>query len=156
MFAQRFACDIQLVLDLIEDGAGNTNAAAGGKSLQAWGNVDALPEDLSAFDDDVADVDPDAKLHSSFGGKTLVAQSERPLKLNGTLHRVHRTWELGQEAVSRRVDDAPAMLFDMPASNLEISRQPLQRADLVLAHEAAVALDIGAENRRQFACEGLG
>ena len=51
------------VAHLIVYDVGNQDSVGLGKSLQACGYVDAIPEDVTAIQDDVADVDADAQLY---------------------------------------------------------------------------------------------
>src|SRR5262249_60116858 len=53
----------ELVLDLLANRAGEADAGASGKLLQARSDVDAIAQEIVSLRDDVADVDGDAKLH---------------------------------------------------------------------------------------------
>jgi hypothetical protein len=51
--------DVELVLDVVEDGSGNANATRIGQLLQPSRDIDAVAVNIIAIDDDVADIDPD-------------------------------------------------------------------------------------------------
>jgi hypothetical protein len=59
--AHRLEREVKLRLDLIVDVAGDADAARLGEALQAGRDVDPVAQDVAVLDDDVADVDPDAK-----------------------------------------------------------------------------------------------
>src|SRR5205814_9410237 len=70
--------------------------------------------------------------------------------------RLHDALELDEATVARRLDDAPLVLGNLRIDQLAaMGAQPRQRAGLVLAHQTAVAGDIGGENGRQPALHSL-
>jgi hypothetical protein len=54
--------------------------------------------------------------------------------------------KLGQDAVARRVDNATAVAADQRQNHRLVRLQIADRRGLVLAHEAAVAGDVGGKN----------
>ena len=60
---------------------------------------------------------------------------------------VNGTSELRKDAIARRVCYATPMLRNDPVEDRAPFGQPLERADLIRTHEAAVALDIRCEDR---------
>ena len=84
-----------------------------------------------------------------------VALGHRPLHLDGAAHRVDDAAELDQHPVAGGLDDAAAMLGD--AGSINSLRCAFRRAAclLVLAHQPAVARDIGRQDRRQPALDPL-
>jgi len=81
----------------------------------------------------------------------LVDDSDCPLHVNRALHRIDDARKLGKHAVTRGVENAPAIPRDKRIDDLAIRRERAQRADFVDAHEAAVAFDIGGEDRGELA-----
>src|SRR5713101_8301660 len=68
------------------------------------------------------------------------------------MHRVDDAGELDKEPITGGLDDAAAMLPDPGIGDLAPPHpQRGQRSFLVLAHEAAIAGDIGCQYRRQMA-----
>jgi hypothetical protein len=51
--------DVELVLDVVEDGSGNANGARIGQLLESRRDIDAVAVNIIAIDNDVADIDPD-------------------------------------------------------------------------------------------------
>src|SRR5262245_27708408 len=69
------------------------------------------------------------------------------LHLNGALNSLNRASELRKDTVARRVCNAAPMVPDELIKYGSPLSEALERADLVSAHEAAVALDICCEDR---------
>ena len=61
LLAQTGKADIHLVHRVIERGAGDANTAGLGHRLQTRGDVHAVAIDVVSLDDDVAEIDADAK-----------------------------------------------------------------------------------------------
>jgi hypothetical protein len=68
------------------------------------------------------------------------------LGLYRTLHGVHRTPELRKNTIARRVRYAAPVVTNEPVEDGASFGQPFERAHLVSAHEAAVALNIRCED----------
>ena len=80
------------------------------------------------------------------GSVLALTSAKRSLRLHGTLHSVHRTSKLRKDTVSRRVRYAAPVLPNEPVEDRAPFGQSLERADLISAHEAAVALHIRCED----------
>ena len=63
-----------------------------------------------------------------------------------TLHRVNGASELGKHAIARRVRYAAPVVPNEPVEDCTAFCQALKRANLISAHEAAVALNICCED----------
>ena len=68
-------------------------------------DVDAVAVDVGALDDDVAEIDADAKLDAWSSGDTSVAVEHRLLHLDRAAHRIDDAGEFHQHAVAGRLDD---------------------------------------------------
>ena len=79
-------------------------------------------------------------------GTLLVAGRHDGLDLDRALGRVDHARELGQDAVARGVDDAAAVAADQRQDHRLVPLEVADRRGLVLAHEAAVAGDVGGQN----------
>jgi hypothetical protein len=101
-------------------------------------------------------MDTDAKLHAPVERKAGVAGLKRALYLDGGAYRVESARELGEEVVPRRVDHPAPMLEDEAGEVFAMGLQGLDRRDLVLRHEAAVADRVGAQDSREPANDGVG
>src|SRR6185369_6626936 len=122
--------------------------APGGRSLlNARGDVHAVAVDPTALHDDVAEIDPDAKLQPPIRGQGGVVPLQLPLNVNRTPDRGGHAVELGEEAVAGRVDDPAVVLGDHPDHHDPIGREgPHGRFDIA-GDEAAVASDVGVKTR---------
>ncbi len=147
---------LDLAPHLAKSVVGDANAARRGQPLEPCGDVDAIAEEIVAVEDHVAEIDPDPELDAAVGRIDGVALRHRLLHRDGTAHRVDDAAELGQHPVACGLDDAALMLGDAGIDQLIAVRlQPRERAFLVLAHQPAVARDIGRQDRRQPALDPL-
>jgi hypothetical protein len=73
-----------------------------------------------------------------------------------TLNGIHRAGEISDETVARRVEDPASMRGDQAIDDDPVSREGTEGADLIPAHEAALALHIGGENRGELSFDGWG
>ncbi len=76
LLAEKFEGDRQLVADRSPHRIGHADAAGFGQAFEAVGDVDVVAEDLVAIDDDLAEVDADAKLHPALLRQLAVAQRQ--------------------------------------------------------------------------------
>ena len=138
--------DIHLVHRVIECRAGDADAAGLGHRLQARGDVDAVAIDVVALDDDVAEIDADAKPDPLRFGRALVAIGHSALDHGSALDGIDDAGELDQRAVAHQLDHAAMEFLDRRVDQFATAAlQSLERADLVLAHEAAVADHVGSK-----------
>jgi hypothetical protein len=134
------------------DRPGNADSAGLGKRLQACGDIDPVAEDVAALDDDVAEVDADAKPDAPLVGHFRLAVEHAALHLGGTAHRIDDARKFGQHAVASGLDDAAAMLGDLRIDQLPAVRlEAFERAFFVGAHQARIARHIGGEDRGKTA-----
>src|SRR5262249_42004814 len=94
----------------------------------------------------VTDVDTYAEEYAAIRCETGVRSGQGGLRIHRALHRFHGASELGKDTVARRVRYAAPVHSNEPVEDCAPFGQPLERADLVRAHEAAVALDICCED----------
>ncbi len=143
--AEVLVAECQLAPNFIVHLSGDADAARLGETLQPCRDVDPVAVDLLAIHHHVAEVDPNAKLHSAVGWQICVLRLERGLDLNRALDGIHDAGELGQYAVARRVHESSTVLLDQRIDQLTRRGQTTEGRLLVLPHEAAIAEDIGAE-----------
>src|SRR5216683_8306756 len=129
----------QPVADLIAYGAGDADPAWLGETFEPRRNVHAVAVDIAAVDDDVAQIDADAKLDPPLRRHVGVALAHRCLDLDGALYGLDDAGELDQRTVAHQLDCAASMRGDLglnefPAARLEAG----ERALLVRAHQARV------------------
>ena len=111
------------------------------------GDVDPISIDVVSINDDVAEIDANAKPNSLCFRDALIVVGHSPLDRGGALDGVDHACELNQRAVTHELDDTTMELFyrridQFPTAGL----QPRQRAYLIPSHEAAVANHIGSQD----------
>jgi len=133
----------------------HTNSTRLGKSLQPGRNIHCISEQVFSLHYDIADVDPDAKPHLLMGRSTRVRFGNGILHVDSTLHGVHGAGEIGDKAIASRVEDPASMRGNQAINNHLVCREGPKGANLVAPHEAAVALHIGSEDRRELLFDGV-
>ena len=86
------------------------------------------------------------KIDAAIRCETGVRFGQSGLRLHRALHGVHGASELRKDTVARRVRYAAPVFPNEPVEDCAPFGQPLERADLISAHEAAVAFDIRCED----------
>ena len=141
---------LELVADLVADGRRTGDAAGRGEPLQPHRQVHAVAVEVVAVDDDVAEVDAHAKLEMPVLRHACVALGHAALDLDGTARGVEHAAELDQEPVAHHLEDAPAVPGDDRIEELAaMLAQAAQRLLFVGLHEAAVADNVGSQDRRE-------
>src|SRR5260370_28443928 len=79
LLAEIVEADRQFVAHLIADRARDANPARLAKALQARGHIDPVAEDVVRLDDDVADIDADAKNEPLVFGYAFITAGRGPL-----------------------------------------------------------------------------
>jgi hypothetical protein len=85
------------------------------------------------------------------GRQLCVSDLELPLELDRALHRIHGTGKLRQQVIARRVHYAAVVLLNQRGHELPMGREGADSRHLILAHQAAVAFDIGTEDGGELA-----
>jgi hypothetical protein len=98
---------------VIENGAGNTDAAGIGESFQPRGHVDAVPINVRALDNDVPQVDANTEPDAQFFGQVRLAPNHGLLNVGGALDGLNDAGKLGQQPIAHELHDAPLMLRDL-------------------------------------------
>src|SRR5262249_13813922 len=117
----------QLALDLVVGGARKADCTAPRPAPQARRGVDAVAAQPYVLNDDVAEIDADAKPHLPRRRQLGVARPERALDLDGGLRGVDDAPELRQDVVARSVDDAAAVAADRGRDDLPRLREGANR-----------------------------
>ena len=140
----------RLVAHLVVGARRKRDAAVVGEAFEARGDVHAVPIERPVLDDHVAEVDADAKLHALVGvGHRGVARRDLLLDLDRALDRVDHRRKLCEDRIARRVDDAPAAGRRALGKDGAPLVQRAHRRLRVALHVAAVADDVGGEDRGQ-------
>jgi hypothetical protein len=88
---------------------GNAHAARFGDSLKARGDIDPIAENIVFIEDDVADVNADAKIDPEFRRHINILSSHLSLDFHPATRCIDGTGELNQHAIACGLDDAAAM-----------------------------------------------
>lgn len=154
MLAEALEAEHHLAADLIVHHARHADSTDLREALDPGGDVHVVPIDLLTLDQDLAQVDTDAKLHPPLLGKLRIPGGQVLLEHHGALDRVDNTAELRQQAVACEVDDPATVAADEPRHQLTVGLDHFDRGRLVVAHEPAVAVNVGAQDSRQPSFEG--
>jgi hypothetical protein len=151
MIAHRREGEVELALDLIVDVAGDADAARLGEALEARRDVDAVAEDVAVLEDDVADVDADAKADAPRFGLGGLALRHAVLDRDRALNRVDRARELDQGAVAGELDHTAVILGGERSRELDPVRlDPRERTGFVQADQPAVAHNVHGHDGREL------
>src|SRR5947209_6569231 len=101
--------DRQLRPNLVLNSTRDANPARLSKSFQPGGDINRIAEETVALNNDVADVQSDPEPHLLTGRPIRNPLGYALLHRDSTLHSIHRTGEIGEHAVARRVEDPTAM-----------------------------------------------
>src|ERR1700730_12338986 len=88
LFTQVLKAEVELVAHLIVHDVGYHDSARIGERLHSRHHVDAIPENIVAVDNDVADIDPDTELNAGFGWLLTIAFGHAALDLHGAAHSI--------------------------------------------------------------------
>src|SRR5262245_38310327 len=91
-----------------------------------------------------------AEANAQLGRQAGVRFGQGGLRIHGALHRIDSAPELGEDTITRRVGYAPPMLPNDPIKDRAPLSEPLERADLIGAHEPAVAFHVCREDGYQL------
>jgi hypothetical protein len=135
---------------------GDANPTRLRESFQSGSDIDSIAEEIFALNHDIADVEPDAEPHLLTDRSIRVFLVYGFLHRDSTLHGVHRTGEVSDEAVTRRVEDPTPMRADQAIGDDPVGGEGAKSANFVLPHKAAVAFDIGCEDSGELPFDPVG
>src|SRR6516165_3915395 len=130
--AHVFVAHGELGLDLLIDAPGDTNPSPLGQALQPGGDVDPVPVKLFPFDNDIPQVDADAKLHTAVDRKFAIASVQLPLDGHRTLHGIDHAGKLGQQVIPWRVEDSTVVLLHEGVDKCLVDGQGLDGGRFIL------------------------
>src|ERR1700731_2074773 len=109
-----------------------------------------VPENVIAIENDVADIDADAKFDALVRRNPGVTLGHATLDIDRTTDGVDHAHEFHEHSIARRFDDSAAMFGDLRIDEfLTVRLELAQRAFLVGAHQPAIAGNVAGENRGQ-------
>ena len=116
-------------------------------AFQPGGDIDAVAENVVIVDDDVADMDADAKCDAAILRHGRIGLRHGALNVERAAHRVDRAGEFDQHAVAGRLDDAAAMFGDFRIDQRAPAVLESRQSSLFVAsHEPAVTDDVCRKN----------
>jgi len=140
---------------VVADGTRDADATRRCQSLQPHRDVDGVAVNVAAVDDQVAEVDTNAKPQAARLGKLQITVDHRALDFGSAAHRVDDTGEFRQHTVTGGLDDAAVMLAGLRVDDFAHMRlEALVRAFLVRSHQARIADHIGREDCGETAGRG--
>jgi hypothetical protein len=141
---------VNLALYVFLDTARNTDSTGFRQRLEAGRHVHAIAPDVSAVDDDVADIYADAEFYPLLLRDVGVAFRHSMLHLHGALHRVYDASELRQNSIAGGPHDSAVVTRDFRYDKgVAMHLPPSQRAELICPHETAIARNVGCQDGRE-------
>ena len=129
---------------------GDADPAGLGDVFQPCSDVDAISEDITLFDHDVADVDAHANFDALVCRHLRIALRHAALLLDGAAHGIHRAGELDQNSVSGAFDNAASVSRDIRFQKFTaVGVEPGEGAFLIGAHQPTVASNIPRKDGRK-------
>src|SRR6516165_1908921 len=104
---------LYLALHLAEGVFRDADAARLSEPFEPRGDVDAVAEDVALLDDDVTEIDTNAKFDAALWRYGGVAGHHLPLHLDRTAHRVDDAGKLGEQSVAGVFDHSATVLGDL-------------------------------------------
>src|SRR4051794_15548366 len=111
-------------------GRGDVYASWFGEALQPRRDVNAIPEQVAAFDHHVTDMHSNPELETTILRSVLVCLGDGFLHGNGTLDGINGTGDLRKNTTASGVSDPPAVITDQPVHDLAMSGQAPEGASL--------------------------
>ena len=107
--------------------------------------------------DDVAEIDTDPEIQPLIRAHICIAPSHSLLHLDGTAHRIDDAGELGQQPVTRRLDDPPAMLGDAWIEQFTaMAGKAREGAFIVGADQPTISGNVSRKDRRELSPDAVG
>jgi hypothetical protein len=119
-------------------------AGSGSPPVSRRRDIHPVAEDVLAFCNDIAEIDPDAELDPLLRGDGRILLDYLPLHLDRAAHGVHDTRKFRQEAVAGVLYGTALVLLDLRTDQLrEMRLEPLVRPLLIRPHQARIPRHIG-------------
>jgi hypothetical protein len=142
LFADVLKRQVKFANGVFLHACGDADAARLGQAFEPGRDIYPIAENVAVLDNDIALMDADTPSDTAF-------RRHRRLPRSGATERVDDAGKLGQEAITGGFDDAALMLGELGIDKFaSMGSQLPERSGLVLAHEPAIANDIGRQNGR--------
>src|SRR5215471_3292667 len=103
--------------------AGDTDAAAFRQAFEPSRNIYPIAVDAISFNNDVSNIDADAKFHATRRRKLSIPFFQVVLDVYGALYSVHHAGELSQQVISWRIDHPTPTPLDRRCHEFTIQRK---------------------------------
>src|SRR5262249_17158457 len=114
-------------------------------------NVDTIAYEIGGIDNDVAEMDADAEPHPVGFGQPGTTPVDLELDFGSTAHRLDGACEFRDDTVAGASEDTACMARDQAVDNLTTHLESGKGSFLILAHQPAVAGDVGCKDGSQSA-----
>src|SRR5258706_15880715 len=148
LLAQIGELDLDLASNLIVRRRRNADTSRLSNALKPRSDVDAVPEDVVALDQNVSKVDPDPEQHTPVLRDAFVPLGHHRLHGHGTLDRIYDRGKLKQHAVPSGLHEATPVLCDESVGDGPVFAERAGGTYLVEAHEARVASHVSRDYGR--------
>ena len=122
LLAEILEREVELVAHLVVHHPADADATRLRQGFETCRDVDAISIDIVLVEDDVAEIDPDAKFDPLLLRDPSVAVGHRALHFDRAAHRIDNARKFDQQPVAGGLDDASAMLLDLGIAELAADR----------------------------------
>jgi len=148
LFSQIVEFETEFILDLIVYNTRNHDAAGLSQCFQPSCYIDTVAKNIVTIDDDVTDIDANAKLDAFLSRDIGIAFNHTALDVDGAAHRVDNASMLDEHAVTGGLDDTTPVFPDFRIDEFfAVPLELAQRTFLINAHQPAVTGNIACPNR---------
>src|SRR6516165_8744022 len=145
--------NLDLTAYVIVGGRRDADATRFRDALKPRSDVDTVPENVIALDQDVPEIDPDPEQHSAVGGHPFVTFGHHCLHRHGAFDCIDHRRKFKQHAVARCLHETSAVFCHESFSCCEVFAEGAGSADLVEAHEPRVPGNVSGHDCRQPASD---
>src|SRR5271167_1357617 len=101
--------DVDPIADAFVDDRGDADSAGLGEGLQTCGNIDAIPVDVVALDNDIAKIDTDSQHDDRLRHVLIWRRGGGALHRKCTVHGIDHATELSDDAVADQLHNTAVM-----------------------------------------------
>ena len=149
-FAEIVEDNVELADHLLENTGRNEIAARLCQCLKPRGNVYSIAEDVSLFDNNIAQVNSSTILDATLSGNVRFSFRDGSLNSHCALKRIYDTGKFHQQAIASRLDNASAALIENRINALlAVKFLPPKGSGFVGFHVARKANHIERQNGRE-------
>src|SRR4030042_5285084 len=141
---------------MVISGSRYADASCFGETFQTGCDIDSVPQDLLSILNYVSKVNTDAKLHPAVLRQPSISGFQFLLNFGSTLNCIHYTCKLSKNIIPWSIHYPSEVILNEARHHFFVSIQGADCPFLILTHEAAVPLNIGAEDGCEFTFNFLG